>query len=591
MIRKCVVALAVSLALAEPSWAATKRDLLWKEKVTEEVHQKMKKGVSSISVIVLLFDQTETNPALSKMSIAENLEAFELEAQVRVQEVVDTVPAGDLAIQHRFRSFSGFSGEATPEGIERIAQNPLVRLVIPNSKVYPARLQGNGLMRTSQITSKGFRGGGVTVAVIDDGVAWDHPELGGGTTFPNSVVLGGYDFVDRVDDPYPGLDAAGVLDSHGTSVAGIIAGRGDGAGGSGVAPDAKIVGLRVLGPEGGTQANIIAAIDWCVTNRTRVNPAISLINMSLQGKDYNVQCDSALEEAGYKTAVDRAVGAGMAVVVSTGNHGRLGSSTPGCLSAVISVSAVYDANVGAKQGWVLGGKNPDGTDRTCDDPSTAADQVPCYANISSFTTLLGPAEDARSPKAGGGYDETFGGTSAAAPYAAGAIALLKSALPNRSFAEIVSALRSTGKAVADSGVTVPRINLDAAYVSLGGGSGGTPPSGPCVVNSTTLCLNSGRFKVQARYVLSDGRNGEGQAVAITGDTGYFWFFNASNVEMVLKLINACPSRYWVFAGGLTNIQVDMTVTDTRSGAVKQYRNPQGTAFQPVQDTNAFATCP
>ncbi len=62
--------------------------------------------------------------------------------------------------------------------------------------------------------------------------------------------------------------------------------------------------------------------------------------------------------------------------------------------------------------------------------------------------------------------------------------------------------------------------------------------------------------------------------------------------MVTKVVTGCPvnNRYWVFAGGLTNVNVVMTVTDTQTGTVKTYVNPQGTAFQPIQDTNAFA-CP
>jgi hypothetical protein len=90
-----------------------------------------------------------------------------------------------------------------------------------------------------------------------------------------------------------------------------------------------------------------------------------------------------------------------------------------------------------------------------------------------------------------------------------------------------------------------------------------------------------------------GGSGAGHAVPLTGDTGYFWFFNAANVEMVVKVLDGCGlnGRYWVFAGGLTNVRVVTTVTDTRTGAVKTYTNPQGTPFQPLQDTAAFATCP
>jgi streptogramin lyase len=115
----------------------------------------------------------------------------------------------------------------------------------------------------------------------------------------------------------------------------------------------------------------------------------------------------------------------------------------------------------------------------------------------------------------------------------------------------------------------------------------------CVTDSTTMCLSGGRFRVQTHWATPDGRSGQGQAVMLTSDTGYFWFFSSSNVEMIVKVLNACgfASRIWVFAGGLTNVQVDLTVTDTQTGAVNTYRNPQSTAFLPIQDTNAFSTCP
>lgn len=83
------------------------------------------------------------------------------------------------------------------------------------------------------------------------------------------------------------------------------------------------------------------------------------------------------------------------------------------------------------------------------------------------------------------------------------------------------------------------------------------------------------------------------AVQLTPDTGYFWFFSQSNVEEVIKVLNGCGlnHNYWVFAGGLTNVQVATTVTDTQTGASHIYRNPQSTTFQPIQDTSALAVCP
>jgi hypothetical protein len=119
-----------------------------------------------------------------------------------------------------------------------------------------------------------------------------------------------------------------------------------------------------------------------------------------------------------------------------------------------------------------------------------------------------------------------------------------------------------------------------------------PPTAACTANPTTLCLSKGRFIVTAQWKTAGG-SGTGQAVPITSDTGYYWFFGSTNVEMVVKVIDACSfsNRYWVFAGGLTDVNVTLTVMDTKNGAVRTYTNPMGVAFQPIQDTNAFATCP
>jgi Tol biopolymer transport system component len=125
-----------------------------------------------------------------------------------------------------------------------------------------------------------------------------------------------------------------------------------------------------------------------------------------------------------------------------------------------------------------------------------------------------------------------------------------------------------------------------------GSSGLGPPPIPCVADSTTLCLSQGRFRVVATWRTPAGTSGVGQAEGLTGDTGYFWFFQQENVEVVLKVLDACAAfdRFWVFAAGLTNVAVDLIVTDTLAGVERIYRNPQRTAFQPIQDTAAFATC-
>jgi len=127
----------------------------------------------------------------------------------------------------------------------------------------------------------------------------------------------------------------------------------------------------------------------------------------------------------------------------------------------------------------------------------------------------------------------------------------------------------------------------------------TPPSpafrvsNDCIGGPATLCLGQGRFKLSATWRTPDGKSGAAQAVALTADTGYFWFFGSSNVEVVVKVLNGCPVNhsYWVFAGGLTNVETVLTVSDVRSSQTRTYTNVQGKKFQPVQDTVAFPTCP
>jgi hypothetical protein len=118
-------------------------------------------------------------------------------------------------------------------------------------------------------------------------------------------------------------------------------------------------------------------------------------------------------------------------------------------------------------------------------------------------------------------------------------------------------------------------------------------TGPCVEDVTTLCLNNDRFQIRATFRTAQPQSGQAHVFELTPDTGYLWFFTDSNVEAVIKILNGCGlnNRFWVFAGGLTDVEVILTVIDTETGATKQYTNNLGTKFAPIQDTSAFATCP
>lgn len=156
---------------------------------------------------------------------------------------------------------------------------------------------------------------------------------------------------------------------------------------------------------------------------------------------------------------------------------------------------------------------------------------------------------------------------------------------------------------------VPGLDPSTFYLfrvrALGGGTASSNPSneagvatlgltGSCVSGPDTLCVNGGRFQVEMDWRTAD-TTGTGKAVPIptAPDSGLFYFFNASNIEMLLKVLNACGlnQRYWVFFAATTNVEFAVVVTDTQTGRTRSYFNPLDRPAPPVQDTDAFATCP
>ncbi len=126
------------------------------------------------------------------------------------------------------------------------------------------------------------------------------------------------------------------------------------------------------------------------------------------------------------------------------------------------------------------------------------------------------------------------------------------------------------------------------------------PAAACIATATTLCIGDqpgdNRFQVSVSYSTSQdgGLSGNGTSVPL-GDLGVtegglFWFFDATNPEMLIKVINACNlnGSYWVFYSAGTNVGFTVTVTDTVSGHLKTYKNTDLTAAAPLQDTAALA---
>lgn len=313
-------------------------------------------------------------------------------------------------VKHRYKSFDGFAAEIDSDKIAGLSRNPNIERIEIDREIRAFLTESVPLIRANdtwplQIAGTNLTGKGVTVCIIDTGVDYNHPNLGGGLG-PSYKVIGGYDFVNSDSDP---LDDNG----HGTHVAGIVAANGSLLG---IAPEAKIVAVKVLDSAGsGFSSDMDAGIDWCVDNSATYN--ISIISLSLGGSSYSDYCDST--ETSTRNAINTAVLNNISVIVATGNDGvYTGISSPGCIRNSTRVGATYDRNVGSIS-W-----------SACTDSTTAKDQLTCFTNRGpNFNDiLLAPGAlinstwlNSKSPFRR--YSES-GGTSMATPVVSGVAALV-----------------------------------------------------------------------------------------------------------------------------------------------------------------------
>ncbi|AGZ46126.1 S8 family serine peptidase [Actinoplanes friuliensis] len=272
-------------------------------------------------------------------------------------------------------------------------------------------------------------GKGITVAVIDSGVA-GHPDLAGS-------VLDGTDFVKR------GADGRTDRSGHGTGMAGLIAAHGNGNNGAlGIAPDAKVLPIRVL-DRGRRNAEVGPAIDYAVKKGAKV------INLSLGGS-----IDPAT-----LSAVEEAKAADVVIIASAGNKpAEFDVIAPAFLKDIVAVGATNRS--GEKADVSVSGAALD---------------------------LMAPGEDIESTDAGGGY-RVGTGTSDAAAIVSGAAALIRSKYPDMSAPEVVARLESTATDKGAPGVDKDYghgvLNLVAA-LSDSPGSGPAPSAAPSASASST----------------------------------------------------------------------------------------------------------
>jgi hypothetical protein len=120
-----------------------------------------------------------------------------------------------------------------------------------------------------------------------------------------------------------------------------------------------------------------------------------------------------------------------------------------------------------------------------------------------------------------------------------------------------------------------------------------PAAADCDAGGDAFHLQGGRFRIDICWDTGT-QQGFGKLSVRDGDGATVWFFNPSNPEVFLKILDACVSpfdRFWVFIAGLTNVGVTVKVTDTAAGASQTYESSPGRVFEAIQDTTSFATCP
>ena len=294
---------------------------------------------------------------------------------------------------------------------------------------------GNDLVRAPEAWARGYTGKGIVVAVIDTGVDYTHPSLRNSIwvnprEVPNDGIdndnngfvddVRGWDFFGNDNDPIDEIGGLSMQGGHGTHVAGTIAAAASVGNPSGVAPDAKVMAVRLsnrLSDDNYLASSILYA----------ANNGAHVINLSL-----GVGPNSSVTDA-----IRRATELGCIVIISSGNSYRAEPSFPASLaskiSGVISVGAVDN-----------GGIIADFSNRAGISPQLKQVSAPGVDVISTV-----PSNYPGATASAAGAFATLSGTSMAAPHVAGVVALMLGTVPNPKAPgvrdRIVNALVTTSK--------------------------------------------------------------------------------------------------------------------------------------------------
>ncbi|MFH1425340.1 MAG: S8 family serine peptidase [archaeon] len=397
-----------------------------------------------------------------KEEIRENQEEFEkeLEAVVPEAEVVEKFQLLDVVVLDNVEE-RDIEKIKKMDGVANVVPNLVVKAFLDESvpyikadDVWRMDAEGNDCVQSGEDC---LTGEGIVIAVLDTGVDYTHPDLGGCTTeeFLSGEcekVIGGYDFINNDNDPF---DDHG----HGTHCAATAVGEGvagDGTVLKGVAPDARIVAYKVLNEEGsGSALTILRGIEAAMdpNGDGDFSDHVDVISMSLGAicGSYSSYCgpDDVLS-----SKIDDAAIIGVVPVISAGNSGFLGRGTigtPGTAREAVTVAAVYKKDYDEVVKY-----------SACEDDFPRNDQITCFSSrgpvelpysseIILKPDIAAPGADicaaqhgifALSRECKDDKHVAIAGTSMAAPHVAGAAALLKQQNPDWAPYQIKEALIS-----------------------------------------------------------------------------------------------------------------------------------------------------
>ena len=353
----------------------------------------------------------------------------------------------------------GITALSLVPGVASISENAQVRARADSSALgtaYPLAVEAD------RVWANGGQGAGVTVAVLDSGIATDAD-----LTQPNNRILARVNLA----DPLPALvtDPGG----HGTHVAGTIAGNGTRSAGQfvGIAPSANLVDVRVLDGNGnGRMSSVILGVQWAISHRVQYH--IRVLNLSL----------GAPARASYRAdplaaAVEMAWLHGLVVVAASGNTGGAVDS-PGADPYVITVGATDDRQTGALGDDVVGWFSGYGTPAlSTPKPDLVAPGRRIVAVRAEGSTLDRLLPDHVVTAATGAKYFRLTGTSMATAVVSGEVALLLERQPGLTPDQVKAVMMGTSRPFGQSsGSTPPAGSFGAgvsdAYAAVNSGSRG-----------------------------------------------------------------------------------------------------------------------